>query len=257
VRPPNPELVEKILTVTTDMVAERGPRSVTLRAIAKEVGVTATTIVYYFQDKKGLFDAAKMNAVKQLDEAVAAAETATDDSTEQLRALIDALAGWSTAHPHAFSLVFDSLPPSPEVVDDAVVGFDAIARRLQGVLERGRAAGELSAEAPEELATMCFAAVVGIVDLFLNERLPRPFQDDPTPVIERFTTVFLESLVPARETAPTSGRSDSHGDSGGGTAALPHLRRASRPLDDDEIESLAAAGGHDAGKLRDGPDAYG
>jgi AcrR family transcriptional regulator len=252
-RPPNPQLVDRILVVTTDMIAESGPRAVTLRAVASEVGVTATTIAYYFAGKKGLFDAAKMRAMIRLDDAVAACEQDGAGTAARMRALVGALVAWSLANPHAFSLLFESRPPSPDVVDEATVGLDAVVRRLQRVLEEGQARGEVSPEAPEEAAAMCFAAVVGIVHLFLGERLPPPFRDDPSALIERFMSVFLGSLHAGRATDPPSEQPASPGGGAVRPSSLTTLRAATGALGDDEIDGLAAAGpSRDAGGFPDG-----
>jgi AcrR family transcriptional regulator len=50
------EMTEQILDVAEDLFSKHGLHGVTLKDVAKEVGVHHTLMNYYFQDKKKLFD---------------------------------------------------------------------------------------------------------------------------------------------------------------------------------------------------------
>lgn len=50
------EMMEQILDVAEDLFSKHGLHGVTLKDVAKEVGVHHTLMNYYFQDKKKLFD---------------------------------------------------------------------------------------------------------------------------------------------------------------------------------------------------------
>ena len=50
------EMTEQILDVSEDLFSKHGLYGVTLKDVAKEVGVHHTLMNYYFQDKKKLFD---------------------------------------------------------------------------------------------------------------------------------------------------------------------------------------------------------
>lgn len=50
------EMMEQILDVAEDLFSQHGLHGVTLKDVAKQVGVHHTLMNYYFQDKKTLFD---------------------------------------------------------------------------------------------------------------------------------------------------------------------------------------------------------
>ena len=224
-RPPNPRLVDSILTITTDLVAEKGAGRVTLREIADLAGVTTTTIHYYFGDRAGLFEAAKLRAIDELDATLAAAVKASASATDQIKALGTAFVFWALANPHAFALVFEALPPFTDL-DEALTGrYYASFVRLREIYLRGRESGEFAVDDVDLHATVDFATIYGAVQLALNKRLPPQYWADPTPVFD---------LAMARVLA--DGRAQPR------IQAVDEAARGPRALGDNELDGLAAAG---------------
>lgn len=208
-RPPNPQLVSTLLAITTELIAAKGAEHVTLREIAEKAGVTPTTIHYYFADRHGLFEAAKLRAIADLDTAIAMAlSSAPPAAAAQLRALAAAFVDWSLSHPHEFALIFAALPAFVDLTEELTQQYYASFIRLRGVIVRGRDAGELAVEDADAQATVAFATVFGIVDLYLNKRLPPQFWADITPIRERALHDLLTVLTPAT-TPPAAGDTQS------------------------------------------------
>ena len=183
-RPANPELVDALLRITSDLVIEKGARNVTMREIAGLAGVTPTTIHYYFDDKRGLFEATRLRAVAELDEAVAASVEASAGAVEQLRQAATTIIEWSLANPHGFALVFVPCRPGRRS-----------RKRSQCKTTRpscgcgrscdGAWSGECSSAATQSHAPRWgFATLFGLSHLLVNRRLPANYRDDPSPVIE-------------------------------------------------------------------------
>ena len=227
-RPPHPELVDELLVITTDLIIKKGARNVTLREIAGLAGVTPTTIHYYFGDKRGLFEAARLRAIAQLDAAVDAALDTSAEAVTQLRQVATAFFGWSLANPQGFALVFDALPPMEEPTELSTRQYYATLVRLQEVFQQGIARGELVCGDADARALVGFSLLFGLSNLYLNKRLPPRYWDDPAPVIEDALAVFLGAcaVVPL---APL-------------VLATVVPISAPRALSDDDLEGLAAAG---------------
>ncbi len=219
-RPANPELVDALLRITSDLVIEKGARNVTMREIAGLAGVTPTTIHYYFDDKRGLFEATRLRAVAELDEAVAASVEASAGAVEQLRQVATAFIEWSLANPHGFALVFDALPPRTEVAEALTMQDNTTVLRLREILRRGVERGVLVCGDADARATVGFATLFGLSHLLVNRRLPANYRDDPSPVIEDALAAFLGSCA-AAPVVPIAGP---------------------RALCDDDLDGLAAAG---------------
>jgi AcrR family transcriptional regulator len=226
-RPPNPRLVDSLLTITTDLVAEKGADRVTLREIAERAGVTTTTIHYYFDDRRGLFEAAKLRAIGAMDAAVAAAVDTSAGALEQLAQTTEAFAGWCLGNPHGFALVFDAPPPYTDLDEELTSRYYAPYLRLRSVVEMGVKSGELHVYDVDLAATVGFATIFGVIDLSLTKRLPPRYWNDVTPVLQAALHDFLRSCA--------------------GAPGLPRPLRLvtpppSRRLRDDELDGLAAAG---------------
>ncbi len=224
-RPPNPELVDSILTITTDLIAEKGAANVTLREIADLAGVTTTTVHYYFENRAGLFEAAKLRAVDELDATITAGLDHTATATEQVKAITGAFVSWSLANPHAFALVFEALPAPTELDAEFTRRSYASFDRLREVYALGRDTGEFAIADVDLEATFGFAVVYGAVELALNRRLPPRYWADPTPVFEHAVEGILGALHPQVRD--------------GGLRPATHAGRALR---DDELDLLSAAG---------------
>jgi AcrR family transcriptional regulator len=227
-RPANPELVNELLTITTALIADKGSSVVTMREIAERAGVTPTTIHYYFNSKRGLFEAAKLRAVAELDAAVAAALEPAAGTVAHLRQAATAFLHWSVTNPHGFALIFEALPAGAELSDELGRHSRTTFLRLRETFRRGRANGELACDDADARAIVGFAALFGLVDLFLNKRLPPQHLADSGALLEDAMLVFLAACVPTPIMA---------------SAPAPVVPIGGpRALSDDVLDELAAAG---------------
>src|ERR1043165_84288 len=78
------ETMEQILGAGEDLFSKHGLYGVTLKDVAKRVGVHHTLLNYYFEDKKRLFDAVfARRAVVTSERRMKKAETKNDYDTKQ------------------------------------------------------------------------------------------------------------------------------------------------------------------------------
>ena len=199
-RPPNPDLVRRIRETVAELVAEMGADATTIREVAERTGVTTTTIHYYFKDKATLLEAAKLSAITSLDAHVASSIDPKEPHLGQLAALARGLMEWSVAHPHEFMIVFEKLPPYLELTEETIATYYATYVRAVQIFGRGMAAGELRECDPELAIASAFCWLYGIVNLYLNKRLPPKYWEDASPLMDWFLEQFLASVAaPARE----------------------------------------------------------
>lgn len=97
-----------------------GPQAISLRAIARDMGMTAPAIYRYFPSLDALIVALAGDLYDELRESVEQArDAAGDDPAGQLGAMARAFRSWSIRHPAEFTLIFGN--PVPEMsgfVDD-------------------------------------------------------------------------------------------------------------------------------------------
>ena len=93
------------------LLAETSTRSgVTLRAIAREVGIAAPSIYVYFPDRNAVLDAVVSATFENLyDECMTAAASAPD-APARLRAICNAYLDFASAHPGEYRILFERSP---------------------------------------------------------------------------------------------------------------------------------------------------
>lgn len=102
----------EILDAARKLLASGGPPSVTLRAVAGEVRMTAPGIYRYFPSHEKLLLALTDEIVGELADAVEAAGAGATDTATGLLTAVREFRTWCTGHPREFQLAF-GLEPAP------------------------------------------------------------------------------------------------------------------------------------------------
>jgi AcrR family transcriptional regulator len=132
------ETTAEIKAVALDLMASGGPDAITLRAIARQMGMTANAIYGYFATRDDLVTTLISDVSTGLADAVDAAWKATSmkDPATRIRAWADAFRNWSLANPEGFRLVFGDPVPgyhspeggaAPDAVRRICTGLTALA----------------------------------------------------------------------------------------------------------------------------------
>src|SRR5690242_17948221 len=132
------ETSAEIKKVALQLMASGGPDAITLRAIAREMGMTANAIYGYFATRDDLVTTLISDVSTALADALEAAwlKTSTKDPATRIRAWADAFRNWSLANPQGFRLIFgDPVPgyhapeggPAPDATRRICTGVTALA----------------------------------------------------------------------------------------------------------------------------------
>ena len=135
-----------------------------LRQIAREVGVSATAVYRHFPDKQALLGALAEEGITLLGEAQQAA-AASAEQGKAFAATGRAYVRFALAHPALFRLTFNQCAP----VGDSVFGEGLSARLLQ---EQASNATGNEPEATRRLMIQAWAVVHGLAMLMLDGQLP-------------------------------------------------------------------------------------
>lgn len=137
---------------------------ISLRQIARDVGVSATAVYRHFPDKRALLVALAGAGIDKLGEAQAKAAGSASD-TSAFSATGRAYVRFALAHPALFRLIFTHLPPA----GDTVFGESLAARLLH---DKAAAATGGDAEETRRLMVQAWAVVHGLAMLMLDGQLP-------------------------------------------------------------------------------------
>lgn len=141
------ETTQEILDTARTQMAERGAAALSLRAIAREMGLTAPAIYRYFEDRDALVTALIGQAYESLRLALEEArqKNTAKSSKDQLLAVGMAYRGWGISRPAEYALIFGTPIPNYHAPEEETV---PLARSALGVLisviEFGLENGELA-----------------------------------------------------------------------------------------------------------------
>lgn len=144
-----PNLQEAIKETAWKQIAEHGAPALSLRAIARELNITAPAIYNYFPDRDALVTALIIDAYTSFgDWQLEARDAVTvDDPRAKLEAIGLAYRNWAHTYPQRYQLIFGTPIPGYEAPAEKV--FPSSARSISAlfsVVEELRAAEKLSAD---------------------------------------------------------------------------------------------------------------
>ncbi|MDX3247880.1 TetR/AcrR family transcriptional regulator [Streptomyces sp. ME18-1-4] len=94
-------------------LASEGAAKLSLRAVARELGMVSSALYRYFPSRDDLLTALIIDAYDSLGESAEAAHAAVADAVpvERWVAVGEAVRGWALAHPHEYALIYGSPVP--------------------------------------------------------------------------------------------------------------------------------------------------
>jgi AcrR family transcriptional regulator len=130
------ELVREITAAARRQLAADGAAALSVRAVARELGMVSSAVYRYFPSRDDLLTALIIEAYDALGEAAeradAAGRAAGAGAPARVRAVARAVRAWATAHPHEHALVYGSPVPGYRAPEDTI----ASATRVQSLLLR-------------------------------------------------------------------------------------------------------------------------
>jgi len=144
-----PNLHEAIKETAWQQIAEHGASSLSLRAIARELKISAPAIYNYFPDRDALVTALIIDAFTSFGDSQLAARDSVpaEDLIRRFRAIGLAYRDWAHTYPQRYQLIFGTPIPGYEAPMEKV--FPSSARSIMAlfsVVESLRAAGKLAAD---------------------------------------------------------------------------------------------------------------
>lgn len=163
--------IERILDAARRQLAEQGAAALSLRAIARELGMVSSAIYRYVASRDDLLTALITEAYDGVGEAVERAivvRPKNDGRLEQgagalseaarFRAAAHAIRDWARAHPHEFSLIYGTTVPGYRAPDATIGAAIRVPRALFGLVPRGIDDGQHGSIDPELIAQATTAA---------------------------------------------------------------------------------------------------
>jgi AcrR family transcriptional regulator len=143
------EITREITDIARGHLAAGGAAGLSLRAVARDMGMVSSAIYRYFPSRDDLLTALIIDGYNAIGEAVEAAEAACrrDDYPGRWRAAARAAREWALAHPHEYALIYGSPVPGYQAPADTVGPASRSAVVFGRLVSDAHAAGALAAGA--------------------------------------------------------------------------------------------------------------
>jgi AcrR family transcriptional regulator len=195
-------LREEIVEAASQLLEQSGSEAaITLRAVAREVGITAPSIYPHFANREAILSAVLTRAFDALLARLRVAVEGEADPVARLRAVAHAYVAFAAEQPHRYRVLFERHRPpgaatieTPETVEQ-MLGADAFAVMLDAVRDC-IAAGASKAPSPVEAAIELWVALHGYVTLrSATSGFPWPDTDE---ILETLVTrlAWIEATPP-------------------------------------------------------------
>ena len=171
-------LRDALLAEAIRVIEAQGVENVSIRQLAKNLGVSAAAPFRHFADRTALLTAVAEQATENLSLAVGAAlaQAAAQSPWQQLLCIGEAYLGWARAHPSHFLVVSDRRLIDYEASATLRLRNEAIRQRMRQLLVQATGLGAGQGVQPEVCVLMLRAMVYGLArmqaDGQLQEWLP-------------------------------------------------------------------------------------
>lgn len=189
-----PPMVAAVLEVARRQLGEVGPAALSLRAIARELGVVPSALYRYLPGREAILTALITEGYSRLAAAVEAAESAVDPTDHLGRwcTVWSAARAWAVTHRHEYALLYGTPVVGYRAPSETVLPATRVVAALARVVLDARAAGQARTPTSNPVPEMREDAEA-ILHSMADLNMPAPGDAGPDlvlTVIEAWTTLF-------------------------------------------------------------------
>jgi AcrR family transcriptional regulator len=166
------EITAEILKAARGYLATDGAPALSLRAIARDLGMASSALYRYFSSRDELLTRLIIDAYDSLGAAAEAREAAVDrsDLAGRLAAVCAAVRAWALAHPNEYALIYGSPVPGYVAPADTVRPASRVTALLLRIIAEAALAGRIATADTGDVA-----AAVAPIRSYLPPAVPAPF----------------------------------------------------------------------------------
>lgn len=140
------EFRDRVCEAATHLFAEHGAEDVTMREVARVLGVSPMTPYRYFRDKDEILAVVRARAFDRFAEALEQAYAVKGDALSRSRSVGEAYMRFAFGEPHAYRLMFDLNQPGeaqyPDLLRATARARATMSDHVRGLIEAGIIAGD-------------------------------------------------------------------------------------------------------------------
>lgn len=157
-----------LLQAAVELIREAGVEKLSLRGLARKVGVSQTAPYRHFQDKNHLLVEIAKQTFEELAQATSALIDPEYSATKNIEAAGKAYLNFAIQNPERYKLMFGSGIENrgeyPDLIESGQQSFDVLRQLVIVGIEQQ----ELLADDPQVLSTNCWSAIHGFATLAID-----------------------------------------------------------------------------------------
>jgi AcrR family transcriptional regulator len=181
------DLRQALLTRAEQTLQESGVDGLSLRELAREIGVSHGAPRRHFRDRGALLDALALEGFRRLTELLEAAQQRDSSFAATLRDVATGYVRFATDNPALLQLMF-SRKHHADASEELHAAAASTMGRLAALVERGQANSELIAGDLQQIGTVLFATLQGITSLANTDMIDKA-------ELEQLTAYSIETLL--------------------------------------------------------------
>jgi AcrR family transcriptional regulator len=135
---------EDIIGAAREQFAAAGAASLSLRAVARELGMAPSAMYRYFRSRDELLTALIVEAYDAMGAVAEEVSASGGTPAERFGSVCRALRGWALRHPHEYALLYGTPVPGYHAPELTIDPASRVARVLGGILRDAYRAGEIA-----------------------------------------------------------------------------------------------------------------
>jgi AcrR family transcriptional regulator len=192
----HPELRDGILRVSLQLGTETGTEGLTMRAIARRLGISATALYQHFESKGAILRAIRFEGLARVHATVQPAFEA-DDPLERIRGAALGYVRFARDNPWLYCLLVDEDEEDWETMTEqerrtVTMSDELIYRAFAEGVERGRIRADVR---PRAARMELWAAMHGLASLILHQRIREQHPAHPVDDLEAFIERYVSLVV--------------------------------------------------------------
>jgi len=167
------ELTSEIKDVARRHLAEHGSSALSLRAVAREMGMVSSAVYRYFPSRDDLLTALIVDAYDAIGEVAEASERTMvvhrAGTVARWQSLASDIRVWAAAHPQEYALIYGSPIPGYKAPPDTVDPAARVSFVMMRIMIDGIVSGEISTDDTTRIPRPVHADFAILRDLALHE----------------------------------------------------------------------------------------
>ncbi|MER5635660.1 TetR/AcrR family transcriptional regulator [Kitasatospora sp. NPDC002227] len=158
------DLRAALLERAEETLREKGPAALSLRELARDLGVSHAAPSRHFKDKQALLDALALTGFERLNAALAQGPALDGPFADRLAALAHAYVGFATANPELLDLMY-TVKHDPQATEALIGAAYQGLQQAAALVADGQRTGEVRPGPVEQICLPALATVHGFADL--------------------------------------------------------------------------------------------